>query len=380
MTHCGPPLSADDAIYASALASLGVSPGRLRRILADRTPTEAWEAIAAGDHPADAEGRLRPMATAGALGRAARCADPAITVWVHGRPGYPEDLAGDIEPPAVLFARGRPDACRTRPRVAVVGTRSATPSGRAFAEELGRSLADSGVVVVSGLARGIDAAAHRGALASPRAVPPLGVLGTAIDAAIARDQAALRDEVAARGLLLSELPPGVAGARWWFAVRNRVMAALAQVVVVVECHTNGGALHTVVAAKRRGTPVAAVPGSVRSPAAAGSNALLVQGAAAVRDAGDVLGLLMEAHASLPGIPPSGQRPGGTARTPSRPRRRVPSPLAARVRRALDHEPVTLDAVVGRCGLPIGEVALALEQLSDAGMAISTHGWWSLPDR
>jgi len=179
-------------------------------------------------------------------------------------------------------------------RVAVVGTRAPTQAGERTAADLGRALASAGVVVVSGLARGIDAAAHRGALADGARTPLLGVLGAAVDAALAADAAALRSAVAKRGILLGEIPPGVPGCRWMFAVRNRIMAAAADVVVVVESHASGGSLHTVRAAWRRGVPVAVVPGSVHSSASAGTNALLVQGqAVAVRHVDDVLALLDE---------------------------------------------------------------------------------------
>jgi DNA processing protein len=378
-----PPLapSDTDAAYATALASLGVSPGRLRKVLADRSPAGAWQALAEGRHPVDPEGALRSRATPAVLrdAFASRGSSP-VAVRVLGLPGYPESLAADIDPPAVLFALGDLTAWEGRPRVAIVGTRSATAPGRALATELGAALADAGVVVVSGLARGIDSAVHSGVVHSSRAAPPVAVLGTAVDAKVTAAQAALRRQVGTIGVLLSELPPGAIGARWWFAVRNRVMAALAHVVVVVECHTRGGALHTVAAARRRGVCVAAVPGSIRSAASAGTNALLVQGAQAVRDADDVLALVASVATQCPEIT------GPTGRVPSRPRaagpaRQMPSGDAARtVRRALDHDPASLDVLVRRSGLAIGEVALALERLADAGIAVGEHGWWSLSPR
>jgi predicted Rossmann fold nucleotide-binding protein DprA/Smf involved in DNA uptake len=155
------------------------------------------------------------------------------------------------------------------------------------------------------------------------------------------------------------------------------------VVVVVECHDRGGALHTVSAARARGRVVAAYPGSVRSPASAGANALLVRGARAVRHAGDVLDLLAEVTGLDPRGAPGckGWRPRfGTTPGPVAGGRHVASRTASRVRRALDLDPVGLDVVVSRAGLPVGEVALALEQLADAGLACGEHGWWSLPRR
>jgi len=372
------PSDAEDA-YAMALASFGVSPGRLRTLLRGFTPAEAWQALAAGRHPGDADAALRSKATEDALVRAFRArAGSPVEVKILGGRGYPRFLAADPDPPAVLFVLGELDGLENRPRVAVVGTRSATPTGLGIAEEVGASLSSAGVSVVSGLARGIDSAAHLGSLRTGGA-PAIAVLGTALDATAPPAQLSLRREVAASGVVLSELPPGVAGARWWFAVRNRVMAALAHVVVVVEAHATGGALHTVRAARRRGVPVAAVPGSVRSPASAGANALLVEGASPVRHADDVLDLLGAVVAGLSGVAWPRRADDAT-----RARGRTPDPrLSAEelaVRRALDQDPVSLDVVVLRTGMPLGEVALALERLADAGQAVEAHGWWARPHR
>ena len=129
---------------------------------------------------------------------------------------------------------------------------------------------------MSGLASGIDAAAHRGALAAGSA-PPIGVVGSGLDTVYPRGQERLWRDVASAGVLLSEAPLGGAPERWRFPARNRVIAALADVVVVVESHRRGGSLHTVDEADRRGVEVMAVPGSVRNPAAAGTNELLAEG-------------------------------------------------------------------------------------------------------
>jgi DNA processing protein len=191
---------------------------------------------------------------------------------------------------------------------------------------------------------------------------------------------ALRDAIKTHGAVLSEIPPGVHGARWWFAVRNRVMAALAHVVVVVECHQRGGSLHTVAAALARGVTVTAVPGSVRSAASAGTNRLLVEGAVPVRDVDDVLTAVDLAVAGHPGITPPARAGGADRPTrPGRARSRAGAE-SGRVRRALDHDPATLETIVRRTGLPLGDVSLALEHLAEAGLAVGARGWWSLPVR
>lgn len=368
----------DDERAAAALAALGAGPARLRRFLDGYTPEAAFVALASGRHRADPSQAYRAKALDALLDAVERsCARSGAAVRVLGSPGYPDALAADHEAPGVLFTLGDPSVLDGAPRVAIVGTRSATPYGIGVASDLGRGLADVGVVVVSGLARGIDAAAHAGALAAAGA-PPVAVLGTALDAPAPPAQARLRQAVADRGAVLSELAPGTTGApAWWFAVRNRVMAALAHVVVVVECHATGGSLHTVKAAAERGVPLAAVPGSVRSPASAGCNALLVDGAVPVRHLGDVLSALELAIAGRPDIaPPRSPPPPAVPAT----RRRASNRSADRTLAALDHDPASLDTVVRRCARPLGEVAVALERLADAGLAVDDDGWWSLPRR
>jgi DNA processing protein len=366
----------DEELFAAAVASLGAGPGRLRRLLSGFSPTEAWEAIGRGEHPADSEGVFRPKATNALLESVHKaCERVGASVVVLGCPQYPKALEDDREAPGVLFALGDARFCDALPRVAIVGTRSATPYGLGMAKELGRDLARAGVVVISGMASGVDSAAHSGAL-EVDGLNTLAVVGTTLDGHVSRDQQFLRLQIAERGAVVSELAPGSCGApTWWFAVRNRVIAALAHVVVVVECHARGGAMHTVRYANQRAVPVSAVPGSVRSPASAGTNALLVDGATAVRDARDVLSFLeraLDADTTIP-VPRWSSTPSNSSKeSPLDP----PSPEAARVFDALDHDPAPFDSIVIRSALSVGEVALALEQLAEARLAQSDGGWWS----
>jgi len=370
------PTLTQDQRYGAALAALGASPGLLRRFLDGCSAAEAWEALATGRHRADPDRRYRHHVVPETLESvAAACVTSGVSVMVMGCPGYPPALAHDRHAPAVLFATGDPAVFEGRPRVAVVGTRSATPYGLGLAAELGCGLAHAGVVVVSGAAPGIDSAAHAGALAVDDGAPTVGVLGTALDAETSRAEVALRDALAERGAVLSEIPPGVHSARWRFAVRTRVIAALAHVVVVVECHHRGGSLLTVSAALARGVTVTAVPGSVRSPASAGTNRLLVEGAVPVRDVDDVLTAVELAVTARPDITAPRRTP-----VPPRPpvRARVEprlGPVPSRVRLALDQDPATLESVVRRSGLALADVALGLEQLAEAGLAVGERGWW-----
>lgn len=378
---------------AAVLAGLPLmTPARLRRLLAGRTVQAAWADVTEGrglagtrpdeeipEHGLDL-GPLPPAAgtSRGRRGaeeerlaelwaRAATSTDVAgvmaaltrlgATVDVLGRRGYPPALGGDHQAPAVLFSLGRRPALDS-PRVAVVGTRSATHYGEDVACELGAALSSCGVAVVSGLAAGIDGCAHRGALGAAGA-PPVGVVGSGLDVPYPGVNAGLWRRVAERGLLLSEAPLGASPSAWRFPARNRVIAALAQVLVVVESHRKGGALHTVEAAAARGVPVMAVPGSVRSPASAGTNALLADGAEPVRDAADVLTAL---HL---------QAPAARAVTHRRP---APSGVAAQVLAALDWEPTPLGTVLARTGRSLGEVAVALDDLDQAGWLTRGDGW------
>ncbi len=366
---------AEEERFAAGIAALGAGPGRTRHFLEGREPSAAWEALADGRHPADPRRIYQSKARPALLdGVEQRCLEHAVAVRILGRPGYPVALASDHEAPGVLFTLGDPSLVETRPRVTIVGTRSATPYGLGVAAELGRGLAEAGVVVVSGLAPGIDAAAHAGAVAAAGG-PAVAVIGAAPDAAVHRAEAQLQQAVAETGAVLSERAPGSSGTPvWCFAVRNRVMAALAHVVVVVECHHKGASLGVVKAATDRAVTVAAVPGSVRSAASAGCNALLVDGAVPVRDLQDVLAAVELAITGRAGI----VAPGSSRTTPCQPARstRSPNATAERVRRALDQDPANLDTLVRRCTLPLAEVAEALEELAALGLASGAGGWWS----
>ncbi|MHB8437836.1 MAG: DNA-processing protein DprA [Acidimicrobiales bacterium] len=366
----------EDRRFAAALAALGLSPARLRRILAGTSPQAAWEALRTGTHPEDADGRARHLVRhdiPDLIER--RCSAQALSVLVHGDTAYPQRLSADPEAPAVLFVKGDGERLGARPSVAIVGTRSATTIGRSVAHDLGHHLASEGVTVVSGLAPGIDVAALDGALHS-EGPPAVAVLGTAHGDERTPEQRRIASALAERGVVVSELAPGADSARWRFAVRNRIMAALADVVVVVECHESGGALHTVRAARRRGVPVAAVPGSVRNPAAAGTNTLLSQGAHCVSSADDVLALV-----GGNSVAPRPARERSTVRGPSpaRPTPLSPSesmpPADESVLRALDHEPATFEVVVLRSGIGIGACAAALERLVADNVVCSEKGFW-----
>jgi DNA processing protein len=229
------------------------------------------------------------------------------------------------------------------------------------------------VVVVSGLARGIDGAAHEGALAGWEAggAPPVGVAGSGLDVIYPPGHARLWTRVARAGALLSEAPLGARPEAWRFPWRNRLLAALSQLVVVVESHLGGGSMLTVDAAARRGVPVMAVPGSIRSPASAGTNTLLAEGCAPVRDTADVLAALGLSQAgTLDHEATDGRSPGidGAAAGTG-------LDVDQTVLKAIGHEPTTTEAVLRRTGLGLGQAAAALDRLEEAGLLRGGDGWW-----
>ncbi len=274
----------------------GLGPARVRWLVGDGACSTAWERLCSGRRPSGPAPR-RALDTWDELVVAARRIVPAdvarrlddtnAIVLQPGDVAWP--FANDPEPPTALIVRGDPSLVDRRPSVAIVGTRRPTGLGRAIAADLGRDLAEAGVVVVSGLALGVDVAAHRGAL--DVGGPTVAVVATGVDRPYPVSHAEVWEQVAHAGAIVSEAGFGVGPSRWRFPARNRIIAALADVVVVVESQLRGGALSTASEALDRGVTVAAVPGSVRSPASDGTNALLVDGAAPVRGSGDVLDLL-----------------------------------------------------------------------------------------
>ena len=283
----------DRGVYTAALASLPqLGPRRLHRLLSLCDPAQAWQRIAHKHLPGDiADQELLNL-------WAAHVADIDLEVLAHklerldiwvttpADSSHPKQFVDDIDLAPVIFRQGKP-VVHEIPMATIVGTRRCSPTGRSIAYELGAGLAESGVVVVSGLALGIDGAAHKGAL-SVNGVAPVGVVGSGLNVTYPRGHSDLWREMAETGTLLSEVPLDGKPERWRFPARNRLLAALADVVVVVESKKAGGSMHTVEEAIRRGVTVMAVPGSVRNPAAAGTNKLISEGCAPACGVEDVL--------------------------------------------------------------------------------------------
>jgi DNA processing protein len=279
--------------------------------------------------------------------------------WV-GRddPSFPSLLRAIHDPPPGLFVRGRAEIdLLERPAVAVVGARMCSPYGTEIASSIGRLLGAAGVVVVSGLARGVDGAAHRGALAVGG--PTVAVLGCGIDRDYPLAHTSLAAEIARTGLIVSEYPPGVEAAPWRFPARNRIVAGLATVTVVVEARERSGALITADFALEEGREVLAVPGEITSALSHGTNALLRLGATPVTKASDVLAAVGFAPETVTAAAPAAQP-------------RLDATVEA-VRALVCDAPTAPDEVVRASGLPPAAVAAALSELELLGLVTASEG-------
>jgi DNA processing protein len=267
-------------------------------------------------------------------------------------PVFPPLLRELHDPPPGLFLRGSADPeLLSQPAVAIVGARACSSYGAQVARLLGRELAAAGLVVVSGLARGVDGEAHRGALEACGAT--IAVLGCGIDRDYPAAHAQLARGICETGLVISEYAPGVEPAPWRFPARNRIIAGLSAATVIVEARERSGALITADFALEAGREVFAVPGEITSTLSAGTNALLRLGAAPLTCAADVLELL-----GIEPVPPEPIDLGDNARA---------------VLAALEREPAGADQLGGSTGLDAAALATALAELELAGVVAEADG-------
>jgi DNA processing protein len=266
---------------------------------------------------------------------------------------FPPRLKAIFDPPPSLYLRGsgEPELLGRR-AVGVVGARSCSPYGAQVARMLGRELAAAGLVVVSGLARGIDGEAHRGALESGG--PTVGVLGCGIDRDYPAANASLSRRMEDGGLVVSEYEAGVEPAPWRFPARNRIIAGLCEAVVVVEARERSGALITADFALEEGREVFAVPGEITSALSVGSNALLRLGATPLTGSGDVLEALGIERAEAVAEPDVSEE-------------------ASRVLSLVRDTPAGADELVAKASLEAGAVSVALTELELAGLVSAADG-------
>jgi DNA processing protein len=332
---------------AEALLLLQRIPG-----LADRGIGRLLESFGSGRGALAASGRRFTAEDRAAVGEALQRADAiGARVVPLGSPAYPARLLELVDPPPVLFLRGRTELL-DGPAVAVVGSRRATDYGRRIATRLAEALARGGVVVVSGFALGVDGEAHRAALAAGGGT--IAVLGSGPDVVHPRAHARLFREVTARGLIVTEFAPATFPLPHHFPRRNRIMAALAHAVVVVEAAERSGALITARHALDLGRDVLAVPGPIDAPTSAGANALIRDGAQPVLGAEDLFRAL-----DLPAPVAAPAAPSGTD--------------ASAVWAALDAGPAGVDEVAARSGLSARRALAALSLLELDGWAVQSGG-------
>ena len=271
--------------------------------------------------------------------------DLKIERWSRGSHPYPAELLELSTPPSELYAIGRRSAL-TGPRVSIVGTRQSTAYGERSTRTLTRALVRAGVSIISGMARGIDGAAHRTAI--EEGGKTVAVLGTGIDVPYPVGHRQLHRSIAEHGLVLSENPPGMAAYKGAFPRRNRIIAALAPVTIVIEAGFKSGALNTASQALELGRVVAAVPGPIDSEQSHGSNQLLRDGAVMVASADDALALLGVTPAkdrAIPTLPENEQR----------------------IWTALEQSFLEVDALATKCGLSIPDCFAAITSLEIMGL-------------
>ena len=297
----------------------GVGPARFRALV-DRFGSPAAALVAPGAKIA-AEGiSARSEAARRALEVQERCASAGIAAVVYGSADYPASLGHLKDPPPVLFALGRTELLRDE-CAAIVGSRRATAYGRRVARGLAASLAGRGRCVVSGMAMGIDAEAHRGALPGPTAA----VLGSGVDVVSPPRNRKLYEKIVERGVVVSEFAPGARAEPHHFPRRNRIIAALASDVIIVEASRRSGALITAEIALDLGREVHAVPGPIDRPNSEGTNRLIADGASIILQIGAVEDMQLAAHlpeepdlrALLSALPPAPVTVEGAARLSGR---------------------------------------------------------------
>ncbi len=342
------PHVAGEAAAALTLRGLpGLGPARFRALV-DRFGSA--RAALEGSHadftevagPGAAAKRRSSEPTGGAGRIVEQCAAAGVATLVYGCPGYPRSLGDLSAPPSVLFALGRTELLR-EPGVAIVGSRRATAYGRRVARQLGAGIAARGRCVVSGMAMGIDAAAHRGALPGPTAA----VLGSGVDVVSPPRNERLYREIVEKGVVVSEYNPGVRAEPHHFPTRNRLIAALAGDVVIVEASRKSGALITAGMALDLGREVHAVPGPIDRPTSEGTNRLIADGAGVIVDTG------LE-DAGLHSTPPP-EEPG-----------------LRELLELIPAAPVTAEEVAATAGRPVEEVATSLTVLEIRGYLTPTR--------
>jgi DNA processing protein len=342
----------DPACVALSLLPIHVWKDIGERLKGGSSPLAALELVLASRWPGEPGRRADLLARASvAIGRGGQRGLEPIA-WSDAQ--YPAALAAIVDPPPVLWTRGRRDAL-ARHAVAIVGSRAASPYALDVAERLSADLASHGIAIVSGLARGVDSAAHRGALSAGGST--IAVLGCGADVVYPPEHAVLADAIEPCGLVMSELAPGTRPLPFYFPQRNRIISGLSRAVIVVEAGERSGSLITARCALEQGRDVLAVPGNVLSGRNKGGHGLLRDGARIVETAADVL-------EELNGV--SG--PASKATADDDPARRDPLLACLTAGEACD-----VDAIAERSGLSVNRLLPRLFELELHGMVARVGG-------
>ena len=337
---------------ATVLVALSLLPSWLWSRLAESlrrgvAPVEIFETILLQHYRDQPQQRGELLERATAARNRAEAAGLAPVFWQDA--SYPVALTTIADPPVVLWTRGSIDALQ-RPSVAIVGARAASSYGLSVAERLAADLAGAGVNVVSGMARGVDSAAHRGALGASGTT--VAVLGSGVDVVYPPEHAPLADAIAAAGVVISELVPGTPPLPMFFPLRNRIISGLSRAVVVIEAGERSGSLITARMALEQGRDVLAVPGNVLSGRNRGAHGLLRDGAKIVESADDILEEL------------------GMARPGARAQGACDDPILACL---TPGEPSDLDAISERTGLSATRLLARLFELELHGAVVRVGG-------
>lgn len=313
-----------------------------RGALAPHLSAAQIDALQAGPDPAEREAAQTWLAETG------------NSLMTLADADYPPALLEIADPPAMLYCKGRRELLG-RPGFGIVGSRNATPQGARDAEAFAQTLSDAGLTIVSGLALGIDAAAHRGGLAG--AASSIAIVGTGLDRVYPAKNKALAHRLAESGLIVSEFPLGTAPLPGHFPRRNRIISGLSRGVLVVEAAPDSGSLITARVAAEQGREVFAIPGSIHSPLSRGCHALIKQGAKLVESAADILDeLAWQTRLTPP------QFAEASAHLPQDP-----------ILDALDGAPTTLDTLAQRTGLTLDALSAKLLTLELEGRIASLPG-------
>jgi DNA processing protein len=364
--------------FAASLAGFEqMTVHRLLALLRHHSPAEAF-AIATGAAPPPAGGLVAHVLDEATVRNAwhaearrrppeqvwDQCQQLGLVVTVIGDADHPALLQHDPLPPPVLFSLGDRAVLDGR-RVAIVGTRNATAAGRHMARHFGHGLVQAGVQVVSGLARGIDGHAHGGAIEAVEQLGapgrPIAVVASGLDVVYPKEHHQLWRQVAEHGVILSEAPPRSLPIAYRFPLRNRIIAGLSEIVVVVESRERGGSLITASAALERGVPVMAVPGHATSRASIGVNELLRDGSAPAIDIDDVLLALRLDHAQT--------------LTLLTDRRLRPRPGDVPAYQLCANRARTVGDAATQLDVPLLEAAMMLARLEQSGWLVQVDGWF-----